>query len=638
MADVSYQQAHKLGMREIKARASRHEDLYLPSLEELLPHLDSLNEEDLGSIRIDIDQIVGTRSTARREAFSPSFYPLLDDGSEFAAKWTALAKSHLKEGIQDPIVAVEYLNRFYVVEGHKRVSVLRFFGATTMRAEVKRLLPPKSDDPEIAVYYEFLQFYKVTRINNLRFNRLGAYPTMLKLLCGDDLTVWDEDRRRGFYSDVLRFRKAYAGSSLSGTLTQDEALMRYLEIFGAENLSCHTPAELKADLNIIAPELKSVSKESAPVLVTDPAESQPRGIISRIVHPNVKTLRIVFLHDKDPESSYWTYAHEQGRLSAQEELGERVETKSVFNMLEQDFDAVMKELAEDGVDMVFSTTPRLLKNTLSAAAVMPEIKFLNCSLNVSHPIIRCYYARMYEAKFLTGVIAGALSEKRNIGYICDYPIYSMPASINAFALGVRMVNPRARVLLEWSTVEGSDIDSVFENYGVTAVSGQDSLIRDERSGKTGIFLWQGNQQVHVANSLWNWGTLYRKIIESVLDGSWDGLKSTSDAGQTINYWWGLSAGVVDVRLGEKVPTETARLVRLLRESMISGAFQPFDGPVYDQNGEMRIAEGEKLTPHQILMMDWLVENVDGEIPKIEQLIPKAQELVKIQGVLKQENE
>jgi len=638
MADVSYQQAHKLGMREIKARASRHEDLYLPSLEELLPHLDSLNEEDLGSIRIDIDQIVGTRSTARREAFSPSFYPLLDDGSEFAAKWTALAKSHLKEGIQDPIVAVEYLNRFYVVEGHKRVSVLRFFGATTMRAEVKRLLPPKSDDPEIAVYYEFLQFYKVTRINNLRFNRLGAYPTMLKLLCGDDLTVWDEDRRRGFYSDVLRFRKAYAGSSLSGTLTQDEALMRYLEIFGAENLSCHTPAELKADLNIIAPELKSVSKESAPVLVTDPAESQPRGIISRIVHPNVKTLRVVFLHDKDPESSYWTYAHEQGRLAAQEELGERVETKSVFNMLEQDFDAVMKELAEDGVDMVFSTTPRLLKNTLSAAAVMPEIKFLNCSLNVSHPIIRCYYARMYEAKFLTGVIAGALSEKRNIGYICDYPIYSMPASINAFALGVRMVNPRARVLLEWSTVEGSDIDSVFENYGVTAVSGQDSLIRDERSGKTGIFLWQGNQQVHVANSLWNWGTFYRKIIESVLDGSWDGLKSTSDAGQTINYWWGLSAGVVDVSLGEKVPTETARLVRLLRESVISGAFQPFDGPVYDQNGEMRIAEGEKLTPHQILMMDWLVENVDGEIPKIEQLVPKAQELVKIQGVLKQENE
>ena len=130
---------------------------------------------------------------------------LLEENSEFAAKWASLAASHLQEGIRDPIVAVEYLNRFYVVEGHKRVSVLRFFGATTVRAEVKRLLPPRSDDPEIAVYYEFLDFYKVTHVNYIRFSRLGAYPAMLKLLCGEDLTVWDEERRRSFFSDIARF-------------------------------------------------------------------------------------------------------------------------------------------------------------------------------------------------------------------------------------------------------------------------------------------------------------------------------------------------------------------------------------------------------------------------------------------------
>ena len=245
---------------------------------------------------------------------------------------------------------------------------------------------------------------------------------------------------------------------------------------------------------------------------------------------------------------------------------------------------------------------------------------------------------MYEAKFLTGVIAGALSEQRNIGYVCDYPIYSMPASINAFALGVRMVNPRARVLLEWSTVDGADIDSVFSNYGVTAVSGQDSLLRDERRRRTGVFLWQNGQQINLASSFWDWGTFYRKIIESVLDGSWDTLNSESDAGKTINYGWGLSAGVVDVRMNEKVPVETARLVNLLRKSIADGSFRPFDGPVYDQQGQLRIAEGELLTPHQILMMDWLVENVDGEIPTIEQLTPPAQELVKIQGVLKEDKE
>lgn len=638
MSDSTYSQARRLGIKEMKARAAKHEDPYLPALEELLPHTSSLNEVDLGTTRIDMDQIVGTRTTARREAFSPSFYPLLEEGSEFAAKWSSLAASHVKEGIRDSITAVEYLNRFYVVEGHKRVSVLRFFGASTIRAEVRRLLPPRSDEPEIAVYYEFLDFYKVTNINYIRFNRLGAYPAMLKLLCGEDLTPWDEDRRRGFFSDIVRFRKAFAVSPLASSLTQDEALMRYLEIFGVSALSARTPAEMKANLETIEPELKSVKDESAPVLVTDPAEAQPRSIISRIVHPAAKQLRVAFLHDKDPQSSYWTDAHEQGRLAAQEALGEKLVTCSRFNMLEADFDATMRELKEQGVDMVFTTTARLLSHTLTAAADYPEVKFLNCSLNVSHPILRCYYARMYEAKFLTGVIAGALSQQRNIGYICDYPIYSMPASINAFALGVRMVNPRARVLLEWSTVDGADIESIFSNYGVAAVSGQDTLARDERRRRTGIFLLQDGRQINLASSFWDWGTFYRKIIESVLDGSWDSLNSESDAGKTINYWWGLKAGAVDVRMDQKVPAETARLVRFLKESIADGSFRPFDGPIYDQAGELRIAEGEILTPHQILMMDWLVENVDGQIPTIEQLTPPAQELVKIQGVLKEDKE
>ena len=251
MADQTYIQARKLGLKEVKLRTARHEDPFLPALEELLPHMNALNEAELGSIRIDIDQVVGTRNTARRDAFSASFFPLLEEGSEFAAKWGALAASHVKEGIHDPITAVEYLNRFYVVEGHKRVSVLRFFGAATVRAEVRRLIPPKSDEPEIAVYYEFLDFYKVTHVNYIRFSRLGAYPAMLKLLCGDDLTPWDEERRRCFFSDIARFRKVFAASPLANSLTQDEALMRYVEIFGASALTARPPMEIKADLDAI---------------------------------------------------------------------------------------------------------------------------------------------------------------------------------------------------------------------------------------------------------------------------------------------------------------------------------------------------------------------------------------------------
>ena len=638
MSDTSYEQARRLGLREMKLRLSRHEDPYLPALEEILPQINGMSEENLGNVRVDIDQVVGSKSVSRRESFSASFYPLLEEGSEFSTKWTALAASHLKEGIRDPIVAVEYLNRFYVVEGHKRVSVLRFFGAATVQAEVRRILPPRTDDPEITVYYEFLDFYKVTRINYILLHRPGSYTALLELLCGEDKSPWSEERRRAFYSGISRFRSAFGSSVLSRTLTQDEALLRYLEIFGENGLREHTLSELKADLAAIVPELNSIKNESRPILVTDPGQAQPRSIISRIVHPSMKNIKAAFLHDKDPESSYWTYAHEQGRIAAQQALGEHVETVSVFHMLEKDYDSVVKELAEKGTDIIFSTTPRLLSHTVTAAAAWPEIRFLNCAINVSHPILRCYYARMYEAKFLTGVLAGALSENQSIGYICDYPIYSMPASINAFALGARMVNPRARILLQWSTVPGMDIDEHFADYGVTAVSGQDTLIRDERQRTLGLFLRVNGVQVNVGSSFWNWGVFYEKILQSVLDGSWNELNSTSIAGETINYWWGLSTGVVDVHVGEKVPPETARLVALLRREIEDGSFRPFDGPIYDQEGKLRIAEGEVLTPLQILRMDWLVENVDGIIPAIEQLTPTAQELVKIQGVLKPERE
>ena len=174
MADISYQQARKLGLKEVKARLARQEDPYLPALEELLPRVSGLNETDLGTVRIDIEQVVGTRTASRREAFSASFYPLLEESSEFAGKWSALAASHLKEGIRDPIVVVEYLNRFYVVEGHKRVSVLRWFGAATVRAHARRILPARSDEPEIVAYYEFLDFYGITE--------------------GDDMYLAPEDR------------------------------------------------------------------------------------------------------------------------------------------------------------------------------------------------------------------------------------------------------------------------------------------------------------------------------------------------------------------------------------------------------------------------------------------------------------
>ena len=637
MADISYQQARRIGLKEVKARTARHEDPYLRVLEDEVPQLRAQNGHVLGNFRIDLDQIAGTFSGARRDSFSASFFPLLEESSEFAAKWSALASSHVKEGIREPIVVVEYLNRYFVVEGHKRVSVLRYFGALTVRAEVRRLLPARSRAPEILAYYEFLDFYRVTQIQYIVYRTPGRYPALLELLCGSDRSVWDEDRQRCFFSDVTRFRRSFRDSPLSGRLTRDEALLRYLEIFGYAFLQDRTPAEIRSDLAAITPELLSQAGDKRPVLMVDSSEA-PRGLIQRIVHPPLRELKIAFLHDKDPESSFWTWSHEQGRLALQEALGERVETVSRFNMLQGDPAQTVRELAEQGFGMVFSTTPRLLPATLAAAAAWPEIRFLNCSLNISHPIVRSYYGRLYEAKFLTGVIAGAMSPNSRIGYICNYPIFSMPASINAFALGARMVDPEARIILEWSTVVDADIGERFALDGVTAVSGSDSFAPARRDQELGLFVLRGGTRENVAYSFWDWGKLYTQLARSVLDGSWSELSSTSDAGQSINYFWGLASGLVDVRCLPSLPTATARLVALLRREIAQGSLLPFAGPLYDQKGDCRVAADQVLTHEEILHMNWLLDNVVGSIPRTDQLSVEARELVRLQGVSLPEEE
>lgn len=637
VADTVYQQARKLGLKEVKARTARQEDPYIPALEQMLPHMNAMAEEKLGDLRLDIDQVVGTRSQARQKTFSASFFPLLEDSSEFAAKWSALAEAHIKEGIWEPIIAVEYLNRFYVVEGHKRVSVLRFFGAPTVRAQVTRLLPPRSDEPEIRLYYEFLDFYRVTKINYLRFDQPGSYTALLKLLSAEP-GPWDEDRQRLFYSDVCRFRQAFRSSELRVRLTRDQALLRYLKIFGCEHLRSRTPGELVAELTVIAPELMDEAGETGPILMTDAPDGASRSILKRIVSPSVRSVKAAFLHDKSPENSFWTYAHEQGRLAVQAELGDRVKTVSCFNVLGENVAERIDALAAEGYDMVFTTTPRLLHQTVTAAGAHPEVRFLNCSLNVNHPIIRCYYARMYEAKFLTGLIAGSVCENGRIGYICNYPVYSMPAAINAFALGAKMVNSRARICLKWTTVTDEAVDDSLSRDDVTAISGLDSFVPSGGEQDLGIFVYRDGRRQKMAYSYWDWGQFYKKILTSVLDGSWTELNTASESGKTINYWWGLAEGAVDVSLCPELPYQTARLVKLLRQEIAEGNFRPFDGPVYDQSGLLRIAPGEKLTPDSILHMDWLTDNVEGEIPAIGRLVPEARELVKLQGVKEDEKE
>ena len=140
-----YGAALKKGRAEYRERLIKNQNPYPAVLEDALDELTLAGAIYIGTANVPIDRIIGTVTSARTNAFSASFYPILDDDTEFASKWISLAASHLEEGIRDSISCVEYLGDLYVQEGNKRVSVLRHFGAPNVSAKIRRVLPPDSD-------------------------------------------------------------------------------------------------------------------------------------------------------------------------------------------------------------------------------------------------------------------------------------------------------------------------------------------------------------------------------------------------------------------------------------------------------------------------------------------------------------
>ena len=275
--------------------------------------------------------------------------------------------------------------------------------------------------------------------------------------------------------------------------------------------------------------------------------------------------------------------------------------------------------------------------SLKCAIKYPNVKILNCSINTTHRYIRTYDARLYEAKFLSGMIAGALTETDKIGYIADYPIYGITANINAFALGARMVNPSVKVHLKWTTLkEVGDRKEIYKSLyeeGIDYVSDQDMITPNEASRNFGMYKLTADAPENMTMTVYNWGVLYKRIISIIMNGNWSSTDTDSE-GKPINYWWGLSAGVVDIIVSDKVPSDTRRLVDIMKEQIIEDRISPFTGEIKIQSGEVISKEGEELDVDDIIKMNWLVENVVGEIPVKEELDDIAKELVEIKGVQK----
>lgn len=637
MSEEDYSRAQKLGKKEYQSRMMRGLQPTLEVLDDILPPKGSYSEVPLGLVQIPSDQIVGTRTDGRSNAFASNFMPILKQNSEFARKWATLSTSHLEEGIREPIKAYEYMNKFYVLEGNKRVSVAKYFDVDSIPGTVIRIVPKRTNEKENVIYYEYMDFYNVSKVNYLYMSKVGNFPKLQAALGKEQGEMWSDEDRENFSSVFYRFQMEYrarGGDKLS--ITEGDAFLAFLGVYGYEELLEKTTSELNDLVGKTWEEFLLLEAEDVIDLKMDPT-NEKKPLLSRILPTSVSRLKAAFIYAKTPASSAWTYAHELGRLYLEQAFPDEITTFYYDNATQENIDDYIEAAINCGSNIIFTTSPSFAQASVKAAIENPEVRILNCSLNTSHRYIRTYYARMHEAKFLMGALAGALTTNDKLAYVGDYPIYGSIANINAFAIGAKMVNPRARVYLEWSSMKDIDIAERLKEIGAGCISGKDMVIPEESTREFGIYALDGEHTRSLAMPLWHWGKFYEQLIRTIMDGTWK-YDDNSYEKRAINYWWGMSAGVIDVICSKNIPGETKRLIELLKQSIVSQQFSPFSGILYSQNGMVQGDPKRSLTPEEIITMDWLAENVVGIIPKTEDLQEQAKPVTLQQGVNKEKGQ
>jgi len=624
-----YEKARKLGMREYQLRKSRRESPYLPALAEKLEMLDAVEKTSLGMVNIPVSKIVGTVNVQRANAFAANFMPLLEENSEFGVKWRMLCDSVAKMGVCQPIIAYEYLNRYYVLEGNKRVSVSRYLGAVFIEGEVKRI-PPKNDgSEEVELYLEYLPFSEDSGINRLWFTKRGSVERLYGYLGKTQGVRWTDDERAAFLSAYSLFRRAYkAVCGERYSITTGDAYVTYLSVFGYENGSDISDTELKERIRSLEGEYRRKSEKQSVELVMGPTGNENSATLLRTLMP-AKKIRAAFLYNMAPEDSGWNYWHEQGREYLQETMGDRVETEMCICREQDKLEETICRLAESGNDIIFTTSPIMLNASIRASLEYPGVKILNCSLLASYHNVRSYYLRIHEIKFLMGLAAGAMTKTDTVGYIADYPIFGIPASINAFAIGARMVHPGIKIKLCWSASPDFDPDDPFHDPDIHIISGRDVRAPANTSVKRGLYDLAGGDAYRLASPVLNWGKMYLYLVQSYLNGRWN---DSAAGARAMDYWWGISSGALDLYLQPQVDVNVRRLVRVFANMLRENNFNPFGGQMTDQNGIVRCGEQEYLNPADILTIDWLLHNVDGHILTLDEVRPEAKSLVSLQGV------
>ncbi|MHB8984975.1 MAG: BMP family ABC transporter substrate-binding protein [Eubacteriales bacterium] len=328
-------------------------------------------------------------------------------------------------------------------------------------------------------------------------------------------------------------------------------------------------------------------------------------------------IKVGFMYVGPVGDAGWTYAQEQGRLYLEKEMPNVITTKVESVKEGADAERVLTQLAQEN-KIVFATSFGYMDSVIKVAEKFPNVIFMHCSGYKTAPNAGTYFGRMYQARYLSGMVAGKMTKANTIGYVAAYPIPEVIRGIDAFTLGVRSVNPDAKVKVMWTMTwldppKEKDAGKALLDAGADIIAQhQDTPGPQQAAEERGKYSIGYNSDMSkiapkavLTSPVWNWGPYYVDTVKKVKEGKW----------KNDQYWGSMAEKIVDLApYGPMVPEDVKKLVDAEKQDIISGKFDVFWGPVKDQQGQVRVAEGQKMSDEDMLKLNWFVQGVDGNIP------------------------
>jgi basic membrane protein A len=316
----------------------------------------------------------------------------------------------------------------------------------------------------------------------------------------------------------------------------------------------------------------------------------------------------------------WSWEHDRGRKMLESEFGGKVKTAYIESVPEgPDAARVIRQYAQQGFKVIFATSFGYMDPMLEVSRDFPDVYFEHCSGFKTAPNMSTYFGRMYQPRYLSGIVAGKMTRSNIIGYAAAFPIPEVIRGINAFTLGARSVNPKVQVRVVWTRtwfdpVKEREAAVALLDAGADIIAQHQDTTEPQKAAKERDLLsigYDSDMRGFVGDSvltspIWNWGSYYVNTVEAILNGTW----------KTHQYWGGLKEGIVKLSdFSPKVPQTVRDLVAEKQQVILNSSWDVFYGPIKDQNGKELVPAGGKLSDPDMLNMSYFVEGVIGKTGK-----------------------